>query len=386
MLHLVNSIFVAIDEMVDTSQDRIVISRTHGNGMEPILDETSDGWLYGFSHAYDQIIGQGKQFPNLLAMLDFANNKSQQSKKQFIFYCDRQGFAQLVTNFHKALLPNANSSDIYRVIDCYQTRQRLKLFSYSNDLVVRDPADALDELSVTMADVDAAFASSTVRASEYTQFFKNNVSGLGLEYLLATYSRNGKNKLELSEIFKRFVIHSLVAHFTDTKDTIIDNIWDEDLRKILGIPNITVDTIEAELQNPARPVSVYFDRQLWRTVSNSAIFNLSGMFDKLTQQQINKLYQVFRQLQEEYEFAPVIDGNNDSDMVVYLNTIQNYINNINNPDWGDSLNQALNDDILKNPLIDKMHCTVNVYFLRHIINSHQSNKAGLTPYIVNGSF
>ena len=388
MLHLINSIYAAVDATVDISVDRIMISKEYAYPQAQLLDDIAEGVLYGFAGSYNDLVGPGKQFPTLAALMVFAQDKSRETGREFIFYCDRQGLADLATNWFKGLLPNASSFDIYRIINSYQVRQRLKTYSSSNIYFAKSISDVIRELSVTQDEVDAAFVSSTVRPSDLTHFIRSNIQGVGLEFLLANYSRNGKNKTEVSNILKDFIVNELVIHASDIKDDIIENIWDPTLRQALGLgDDITLENIESKLSNTSNPVSVFFDKSIWSQGSYNKIHNFKEMSSRLNPTVIGKMFSVFKNLQANWHMAPFVptESLDQNQSHGYIDDIEMCVTQLNNDDWSLIISRVLNNEFLKNPFISKIHNTVNVYLLEYIISSHQRNKDSLTPYLINGS-
>jgi hypothetical protein len=376
MLHLINSVFVTIDEAVDINADRIVISGKYGNGIDAALDNTSAGTLFAYAENYQGLVGAGKTYNSLLELLNFANNKSQETGNEFIIYCDKRALVNIATNFYKALLPLATSSDIFKIINSYQSKSRLDLFSWNVHYNIRDLDNALATLSITSDEVDQAFASSTVRASDFTNFIRNNLSGVSLELLLATYSRNGKLKEELSGVFKSFVSHSIALIASDFKDNFINSVFDKKFQELFNLPDITIDNLDSVLTNPSNPVSVFFDKNIWQPPKAGKVFNINYVLNTIPTDKLKTMGALSKTWISQYS------GNNESTLLEWK--IWDYVDILSKDDWTPVINDALNDDFLDNPVINKTVNSINVYLYYHILNCHKTNKNGLTPFTING--
>ena len=387
MLHLINSVFASIDAMVDISVDRLVISKDYAVPMSIPIDDIAEGTLFGYATTYDELVGPGKRFPTLLSLLSFAQVKSAESGKEFVIYCDRQGMSDLATNFFRALLPNATSTDIFRIINSYQTRQRLKVYLWAGRYVAQNYTEILDELSVTSEDVNTSFVNSSIRAGDYTNFFSTNINGVGIEFLLATYARNGKNKNSVVNVLKDYICNELVVHASDVRDIIIENILDPKLRATFNLPaDITLDTIESALTDPKNPVSTFFDPTIWNVPSYNYLYTYKDIASKLTPQNIQNIFTVFRIYRQRELLNWAGENADTTNTDLYLSMLENGIDNIiNNGDWTSTISQLLNGDFNKNPLMSKIHSTVNIYLLDYICHAFRSNQSQLTPYLVNGS-
>ena len=93
MLHLFKRVYLSIDETLDTSNHRIVISQDYGYPM--VTDQTNLGTLLNYATSLDAVIGPDAAFANYLGFFNYLDGQCDSLDAQLVVYADKDAFVKV---------------------------------------------------------------------------------------------------------------------------------------------------------------------------------------------------------------------------------------------------------------------------------------------------
>lgn len=399
MLHLINNIFLCPDTALDTSIDRVVISDRTGYAMDPYIDETVEGELCGYGRNYSDMIGDGKTFPNLLSLLEFAEQRSRSTQgTKFVIYADQPNFVKVAVDFYRAMLPAITAGDIYDILRRYQVYTRQKISSGSGLVFIgdRNVLVTLDALVCTRAQVEDAYVNSSVDSNNYTRFFQANIQGCGVEYICASYAATGRGQQAFAAMMRQFLAVNFFLVCVEVKTYIIRYITERNFRRLLGFPlDYDIDQLENELIAPGSPTRVLFLPTYWHPLQNmqgNAEYMMQGLMDRISIEDFRALIGITTKIMTEWDTS---FGNSDTrqlwDMVQYLPQqdwtehapalLAELSRQLNEETSGDTLGMNFLYWILGS---DNQQSRVNAYLLQYVFEQFGKNKDALQGFVING--
>lgn len=398
MLHLINNIFLCPDTALDTGVDRVVISDQVGFSMDPYLDETAEGFLYGHGRSYADVVGPDKTFPNLLSLLEFADQRSRSSKARFVIYADQPSFVRLAVDFYRAMLPKATVQDIYDILRRYQVYTRQKIASGSGLIFMsaRNTLSTLDALNCTRAQIEEAYVNSSIDSNNYTRFFQANIQGCGIEYICASYAATGRGQKIFADVMREFLAVNFFLVCVEVKTYITRYITEKNFRRLLGFPaGYDIDTLENELTSANSPTRVLFLPSYWyplQAMQGNAEAMMQGLMDRISVQDFRTLVTLTTKIMTEWDTS---FGDDDAGQ------LWNMVHHLPQQDWTEhapgllaELSRQLNEEVPGDTLgmnflywilgADNQQGRVSPYFLQYVFEQYSKNKDTLQGFVVNG--
>lgn len=398
MLHLINNIFLCPDTALDTKLDRVVISNLVGHDMDPYLDETAEGYLYGYGHNYSDVIGDGKAFSNLLNLLEFANQRTNDTKSRFVIYADQPNFIRVAVNFYRAMLPNATSADIYDILRRYQIYTKQKIASGSGLAFTsgRNTLSTLDALTCTRAQVEEAYTNSNIDSNNYTRFFQANIHGCDIEYICASYAATGRSPQVFADMMRKFLAVNFFLVCVEVKTYITRYITEKNFRCFLGFPaDYDIDQLEGELVSPNSPTRVLFLPAYWyplQSMDGNAEDMTHGLMDRISVKDFQTLVALTTKVMTEWDTSFGRKADRQLwDMVQYLPQ-QDWTGYA--PSLLAELSRQLNEEVAADAVgmsflywilgADNQQGRISPYLLQYVFEQYSKNKDTLQGFVVNG--
>lgn len=394
MLHLVNNLFLCPDTALDTGLDRVVISQEVGTSMDPTIDETVDGYLYGYGRTYEETFSPNGAFPNLLTLLEFAVQRGESTGgTRFVIYADQPAFVKVAVNFYKAMLPNATTEDIYRIIRSYQVYERQVLagegLTFTTGASVQG---TIQSMTCTRAQVQEAYTNSNIDSNNYTRFFQANLQGCGIEYLCASYSHTRRAVTPFVDAMKQFIAANFFLICIEVKKYMASYATERRFRGMFGLPvEYDLDTIEAELSAPGAPMRVLFLPQYWYPLHGGTAPMMHDLMNRITPEDFRQMIDLTNKINGEWAS---MFNKKDAQM------LWDMVERLPEPDWSgyapallDELSRQLNEEELSADtkmnflywmLGTNYQSSINLYVLQYVFEQHRKNPAALQGFTING--
>lgn len=373
MLHLFKRVYLSLDETLDTARHRIVISQDYGHAMG--TDETNLGNLLAFATSIEDIVGAGKTFPTYLDFFNYVNTQHDSLNDVVVLYADRSNFVKIGTNFFKALLPLAQSQDIYRVLSSYAVRQGLLCTNADFQGLVQNYDRLKAKAAFTETEVSAEFFANRVNAIDFYNFFADKRSQLSVEFVAATYSYNGRCKEEISALVRAFAVKHAYMLASEVRQEIVDTCMTPHTQAVLNIANVPINQMADTLRR-ADSTALFFDDRIFPR--DAATVNLDANWRRLTTAEVNKLCRVMTRVLKEISFW----SDSPADRMG-LTAMISAIQEINNPvAWDQKLDMLV--DNLAELTAEGETYKVNTILSHYFQTARRTNKELLRPFVING--
>jgi hypothetical protein len=288
MFHLFKRVYVELDDAIDTSVNRIVISEINGVPMMDSLSSITPGVLISFAKSLDEIIGAEKQYQSLLNFLEYVDEQYVESNRKIVIYCDRNTYLNLTTSWLKILLPNITVGSAYGIITSYMFNTRM--FGTS-ELVPFTRAYRMTQAdyTITLEDFVTLFSNINIERDNYTSFISRLNASVSIEFLLASYWYNGSYKEELKSVAKGKVSIGMQQFLYEAKTFIVENILNTPVierfhpQKVYDLSNLTEMFTDSAFD-------VWFDNSIWNVESIGMPHTYSDInYKNITNEQFNKI-------------------------------------------------------------------------------------------------
>jgi hypothetical protein len=288
MFHLFKRVYVELDDAVDTSVNRIVISEINGVPLMESLSKIVPGKLILFAKSIDEIIGAEKQYQTLLNFLEYVDEESTASDRKIVIYCDRNTYLKLTTSWLKILLPNITVGSAYGIVTSYMFNTRM--FGTS-ELVPFTRAYRMTQAdyTITLEDFVTLFSNINIERDNYTSFISRLNASVSIEFLLASYWYNGSYKEELKSVAKGKVSIGMQQFLYEAKTFIVENILNTPVierfhpQKVYDLSNLTEMFTDSAFD-------VWFDNSIWNVESIGMPHTYSDInYKNITAEYFNKL-------------------------------------------------------------------------------------------------
>ena len=291
MLHLFKKVYVATDQIIDVSFDRVVISAEHGNDLLDSLKSSQQGELIAFAKQVKNLIGSKETaFMDTMDMFDKLGDHTDKTGLRVIIYCDNTAFKIIMALWFKLIFAKTNAD---AAVDLLESM----IFKYSVFNRGRFSGNsALHEINIDGFKKVFQGAHKPA-AARRKQFISENKSALSFEYLLATYLANGKMKKELKTVMKILLKKDLEKYLFELKEIFFAHILTQRFTKTLGLEKIYDFTNYDEiLKDKSEFPSLFLNKNIWKTpYMNIASSGKNVNFDAITDKHI-KSFQKFTKL------------------------------------------------------------------------------------------
>jgi hypothetical protein len=375
MLHLFKRVYLSIDETLDTSNHRIVISQDYGYPM--VTDQTNLGTLLNYATSLDAVIGPDAAFANYLGFFNYLDGQCDSLDAQLVVYADKDAFVKLSTNFLRAALPLANAQDIYRILSYYLARQNLLCSSANYYSPVQNVERLKSKTGITQEEVSAEFFANRVNPPDFYAFFASKYKDLSIEYVAATYSYNGRLATEMAEQLRSFAIKHAYMCAIESRQAICDTLLSAHTQSVLNLANLPVQEMINVVKN-ADSTAIFFDERVFPREESTV--SLDANWRKLSTADIVKLSRMSIKVLHEIEKWPIMQDLGYNSMQVLQAIVD-----INNPQaW-----QRHADKMLDNLCLVANEAEphkVNALLVNYITENRGANKDLLRPFVVNGCY
>jgi len=375
MLHLFKRVYLSLDETLDTSKHRVVVSQDYGHPMG--TNETNLGRLLSYAGSIEDLIGTGKSFATYLDFFNYLNTTHDSLNDVVVVYADRSSFVKVGTNFFKALLPLAQLQDIYKILSFYAVRQSLLCTNYDFQGLVQNYEALKSKAAFTEAEVSAEFFANRVNSIDFYNFFADKRSTLSIEFIAATYSYNGGCRAEILELVKAFAIKHAYMYAMEVRQEIVDTCMTPHTQSILNIANVPISQM-ADILRRADSTALFFDDRVFP--KDTATINLDANWRKLSTADVTKLCRTMLKVLTEISLWRDNTQTDKMGLTAMISAIQE----INNPTaWNQKLEILL--DNLAELTAESETYKVNTILCYNIQTARISNnKESLRPFVING--
>ena len=287
MFHLFKRVYLELDDGVDLNVNRYVISKDNGGGILNDLQYVVHAQLFGNAETLEDLIGEGKQFPNFLVFLNELNKKTDAIGK-VVVYCDKDAFLKIACTWLKVILPNVTVDDAYGIVASNLFQTRMLGTSELADFT-RPYRSTMADKFVTMQEFNQYYTTTQVERSHYAGFVNLVRSGLGLEYIFASYLFNGAYKAELKQIAHNQIKVGMQLFLYECKTFIIENLLNKQVIDQFE-PTVEYNTGNLEMCITDPAFDVWFEPSIWGVQSVAMPHTKSLIFfNNMTQPQIDKI-------------------------------------------------------------------------------------------------
>jgi len=291
MLHLFKKVYVATDQIIDVSFDRVVISAEHGHDLLETLKASQQGELIAFAKQVKNLIGSKETaFMDTMDMFDKLGDHTDKTGLRVIIYCDNTAFKTIMALWFKLIFAKTNAD---AAVDLLESM----VFKYN----VFNRGRFSGNSSLHEIDIEGFKKIFTgahkPSAARRKQFISENKAALSFEYLLATYLANGKMKKELKTVMKILLKKDLEKYLFELKEIFFAHILTQRFTKTLGLDKTYDFTNYDEiLKDKSEFPSLFLNKNIWKTpYMNVASSGKNVNFDAITEKHI-KSFRKFTKL------------------------------------------------------------------------------------------
>ena len=284
MLHLFKKVYVAPDNNIDVSFDRVVISKEHRVDLLDSLKASQPGTLLAFAKEVKNLIGS-KNLPyvDTVDMFDKLGDHTDKHGKRVVIYCDHHAFMKIMALWFRMIFKKTNKAAAVDLLESIVFKH--KLFSQGRFTSNNGNTDEPYEINIEGFGkiFDGAQKPSAERRKK---FLTENKSSISLEYLLATYLANGKCKKELKTVMRILVKKDLEKYLYALKETFFVHILTKRFTETLDLDKTYDFTNYDEiLKDKSEFPSLFLNKNIWnqpymsRPTSGKNV-NFAGITDK----------------------------------------------------------------------------------------------------------
>lgn len=372
MLHLFRNVYLSIDELMDINQNRLVLSRDYGHAMD--VNIPNIGSLVLHTDNFDGLVGSGKRFASYLDFFKFVDDEQRVLNKQLVIYADKGTFIKLAVNFFKALLPNAQPADIYRMLKMYSNSVQIMHTSPYFYAPVGDVAKLNSKMNLQPSEITAAYHSATSTAFDYYDFFENKRADVSIELVAATHGFNSRAGDEINRLLRYFIAKQTFFFADEARLEIAAQALRGQARTVLNLADTGAEKIVDTLQHAAS-TAIMFDNSIFRRTVSS--IDIDRDFSALNNTEITVLaqttYKVLRDL------AGWRTNEGQLGVLEYLQAAMD----LHNPAAWAVWKERLLDN-LPGLINDSESSKVNTAFSWYVTDARHGDRGLLRPYVING--
>ena len=126
MLHLFKKVYVAPDNNIDVSFDRVVISKEHGVDLLDSLKASQPGTLLAFAKEVKNLIGS-KNLPyvDTVDMFDKLGDHTDKHGKRVVIYCDHHAFMKIMALWFRMIFKKTNKAAAVDLLESMVFKHKL---------------------------------------------------------------------------------------------------------------------------------------------------------------------------------------------------------------------------------------------------------------------
>ncbi len=283
MLHLFKKVYVAPDNNIDVSFDRVVISKEHGVDLLDSLKASQPGALLAFAKEVKNLIGS-KNLPyvDTVDMFDKLGDHTDKYGKRIVIYCDHQAFMKVMALWFRMIFKKTNKTAAVDLLESMVFKH--KLFGQSRFATNNGNTDEPYEINIEGFGkiFDGAQKPSAERRKK---FLTENKSSISLEYLLATYLASGKCKKELKTVLRILLKKDLEKYLFELKEIFLVHILTKRFMDTLSLDQTYDFTNYDEIQKDKSEFpTLFFNKNIWNHIGMSSASSGKNInFDAITE-------------------------------------------------------------------------------------------------------
>ena len=263
MLHLFKKVYVARDNNIDVSFDRVVISKENGVDLLESLKAVQPGVLLAFAKEVKNLIGsKNLPYTDTVDMFDKLGDHTDKYGKRVIIYCDDQAFMKIMALWFRMIFKKTNKAAAVDLLESMVFKH--KLFGQSR--FATNNGNVEEEINFNIEGFGKIFDGAQKPSAERRKkFLTENKSALSLEYLLATYLANGKCKKELKTVMRILVKKDLEKYLYELKEIFFVHILTKRFTETLKLDkSYDFTNYDEILKDTSEFPSLFLNDKIWK--------------------------------------------------------------------------------------------------------------------------
>lgn len=251
MIHLFNKVYLELDDKLNLDFDRAVLGK-NGVSLASGVELATKGIL----------MYANKNFPeDFSGFISNIKDYTDKSNKKFIVYADSNNYKKFMVSWYKSIFPSANKEAIEELVHITVYKERI----LSNSQLQAGSSTDSDSILESFKDIGNYIDESTVNSSD-TKAIKDMGLSLSYEFMLADYfSGSEKHTTRLKKIIHMFLQRWFVESFTDNREMILHNLYNDSFQKALGYNSANIDITDLNPLSQIESLKAYSDPTIWGT-------------------------------------------------------------------------------------------------------------------------
>jgi hypothetical protein len=270
MFHLFDKVYLDFDSKISSEIKRIVISERCGfadrrphNGLTPFQQEQVHA-----ARTIEDLIGKEKQYKTDLEFFKYLKNLGDLHSGPFVVYCDKNAFLYLFISWHKSILENVSSENLWKIFQFFIEKETYlsKIFTQSSSIGARpNPFTFLEFQIENWSESEFNSKYTEIIARKDRQWNFSMISNFGIEYLLSSYltttTEQLKEKIKTSLKNRLLLLssRSILSEIYESKFELIRNYQNKKLHDILEVE--AIEDLNDLFLHPK--LSIYKDSTIW---------------------------------------------------------------------------------------------------------------------------
>lgn len=283
MLHLFKKVYLDVDDRINLEYDRAVVSQHLGYQMLEELTRVVKGKLVKFGKNVDEVGGLHQLMADL-------NEHVVENNKTTVIYADYASFTEIIAGWLKAALPHASIDDAYAFVKSYLFKDRM--FGAART----SPSSKIVDFQIDRPAFVAAYESFVV-TDELKAFVSEIKESLSIEFMLASYLKDGTHRLPLKNAMTALVRKDLEKYLYELKEIVCVHVLRPTLQERLHTTRAyDFPILEEFIKDQSPMVQVFFKPEIWTDIGmNRASSNGTINFDAITDEDI-ELFRAFTEI------------------------------------------------------------------------------------------
>lgn len=295
MFHLFNKVYLDFDSRISSEIKRIVISERCGSPIKHELTSFQQEQVLSAKLITD-LIGNEKQFKTSLDFFKHVKILGDAHSGPFVIYCDKTSFLYLFISWHKSILENVSSENLWKIFKFFIEKQTYlsKIVTQSSSPNDRpNPFTFLQFQIENWSESEFNLKYQEINVKKDRQWNLSMISNFGIEYLLSTclISESEQIKTSLKNRLLLLSSRSILSEIYESKFELIRNYQNKKLHDILEVE--AIEDLNDLFLHPK--LSIYKDSTIW---NESNVFYPSSTessldISLLNQEKITKLIDAY---------------------------------------------------------------------------------------------
>ena len=287
MFYLFKKVYLASDSVIDTFRDRVVISSINGIKASQHID-MFPGALMACGHSVDEVIGPSKAFSNWYNFFKQLNDKTLATDKQVIVYCDNASLVKVWIAYAKYILANPDKDVCKALLESHVYRYEV----FAKGRYSRNTTNTNIAFTIDQDNFDEAWDEISAPVNDdRVNWLTINKDNLPVEYLLATYLKDGSYKDELKGQIKKLYSKDLEKWLLELKEIFYTHLTSSSLPTSLNLAKTYTFENAREVEDDTTTYGELFNnRRFWMyPYMNYASAGKNINFDNITTADIDNL-------------------------------------------------------------------------------------------------